>query len=88
MISIDKLSIQGIRSFNPREVSTIDFYKPLTIIVGHNGKKNQLTSIIFFINLEFENLFWIQGAGKTVKLIKNVFSNLKKNLTFIDHQNK
>ena len=37
MTTIEKLSIQGIRSFNPREPTTIDFYKPLTIIVGHNG---------------------------------------------------
>jgi DNA repair protein RAD50 len=37
MTSIDKLSIQGIRSFSPTQSSTIEFFKPLTIIVGENG---------------------------------------------------
>lgn len=37
MSSIEKLSILGIRSFSPEEQSIIEFYTPLTIIVGHNG---------------------------------------------------
>ncbi|KAJ1971530.1 DNA repair protein rad50 [Dimargaris xerosporica] len=37
MASIDKLMIRGIRSFNPDEACVIEFYTPLTIIVGHNG---------------------------------------------------
>ena len=37
MTSIDKLSIQGIRSFSPTQSATIEFFKPLTIIVGEYG---------------------------------------------------
>ncbi|KAK9347680.1 AAA domain-containing protein [Lipomyces starkeyi] len=37
MSSIQKLSIQGVRSFDNAERETIHFYAPLTLIVGHNG---------------------------------------------------
>ena len=37
MAEISKMTIQGIRSFSPREEKTIKFLKPLTIIVGDNG---------------------------------------------------
>jgi DNA repair protein RAD50 len=37
MSSIDKLLIRGIRSFSPYNENVIEFYTPLTIIVGHNG---------------------------------------------------
>ena len=37
MASIDKLSIRGIRSFSPERDETIEFYSPLTMIVGANG---------------------------------------------------
>lgn len=29
--------IKGIRSFSPDNAHVIEFYKPLTLIVGHNG---------------------------------------------------
>lgn len=37
MSSIEKLSIRGIRSFSPHTQNVIEFYSPLTIIVGNNG---------------------------------------------------
>lgn len=37
MSCIEKLLIRGIRSFNPNSENVIEFYTPLTIIVGHNG---------------------------------------------------
>lgn len=37
MSQIDRLAIRGIRSFDPKEVNTIEFYSPLTLILGHNG---------------------------------------------------
>ena len=38
MASIDKLSIRGIRSFSPdQDDQVIQFFSPLTIIVGKNG---------------------------------------------------
>ncbi|KTW32109.1 MRX complex DNA-binding subunit [Pneumocystis jirovecii RU7] len=37
MSSIEKLSIMGIRSFDINVRETIQFYSPLTLIVGHNG---------------------------------------------------
>lgn len=35
--SISKLAIQGIRAFSPHREQTIQFFKPLTMIVGANG---------------------------------------------------
>lgn len=37
MSKIEKLSIRGIRSFNPHEEVKIEFLRPLTLIQGHNG---------------------------------------------------
>ncbi|KAI5863036.1 putative RAD50 protein [Durotheca rogersii] len=37
MSKIDKLSISGVRSFSPLSRETIQFYTPLTLIVGYNG---------------------------------------------------
>lgn len=39
MSSIDRLQIQGIRSFGPEknDVAVIKFYSPLTLILGQNG---------------------------------------------------
>ncbi|KAI9146471.1 hypothetical protein BKA69DRAFT_1120909 [Paraphysoderma sedebokerense] len=37
MSSIVKLLISGIRSFDPDAANVIEFYSPLTLIVGHNG---------------------------------------------------
>ncbi|BFZ57441.1 DNA repair protein rad50 [Savitreella phatthalungensis] len=37
MSSIDKLAIKGIRSFDNNQTETIQFFSPLTLIVGHNG---------------------------------------------------
>ena len=39
MSSMDKMAIQGIRSFGPRDQDTqvIQFFSPVTLIVGANG---------------------------------------------------
>jgi len=37
MSSIDKLQIQGVRSFGTGHGETIQFFTPLTLIVGYNG---------------------------------------------------
>ena len=37
MSKLEKLLIQGIRSFNPRDKNIIEFQCPLTLIVGANG---------------------------------------------------
>jgi DNA repair protein RAD50 len=37
MSSIDKLIVSGVRAFSPHEQQMIEFYRPLTILVGHNG---------------------------------------------------
>ncbi|KZT60115.1 hypothetical protein CALCODRAFT_466016 [Calocera cornea HHB12733] len=37
MASLDKLAIRGIRSFDDKSVAIIEFYSPVTVIVGHNG---------------------------------------------------
>ncbi|GMJ01782.1 hypothetical protein like AT2G31970 [Hibiscus trionum] len=37
MSTVDKMLIKGIRSFDPENKNVITFFKPLTLIVGHNG---------------------------------------------------
>ncbi len=37
MSSIDKLAIRGIRSFSPFDEEKIEFFRPLTMILGQNG---------------------------------------------------
>lgn len=37
MTSLYKLSITGIRSYDPDDSVVIEFFKPLTIILGSNG---------------------------------------------------
>lgn len=37
MSSIEKLLIRGIRSFDPDQPAVIEFFSPVTLIVGHNG---------------------------------------------------
>lgn len=37
MASLNKLAIRGIRSFDDKQVSVIEFFTPVTVIVGHNG---------------------------------------------------
>ncbi|KAL7145285.1 hypothetical protein ABFS83_07G070900 [Erythranthe nasuta] len=37
MSTVDKMLIKGIRSFDPENRNVITFFKPLTLIVGHNG---------------------------------------------------
>lgn len=37
MSSIEKLSIRGVRSFSPNREEIIEFYHPLTVILGDNG---------------------------------------------------
>lgn len=39
MSTIDKMTIQGIRSYGPKDQDTqvIEFFSPVTLIVGQNG---------------------------------------------------
>ena len=44
--NIDKMLIKGIRSFSPENQIPIEFYKPLTLIVGQNGAGKTVCSIL------------------------------------------
>jgi AAA15 family ATPase/GTPase len=48
MSNIDKLLVRGIRSFDPHNVNVIEFFTPLTIIVGHNGAGKTVSTVIRF----------------------------------------
>ncbi|PBK97431.1 hypothetical protein ARMGADRAFT_987149 [Armillaria gallica] len=37
MAALNKLAIRGIRSFDDKQISVIEFFTPVTVIVGHNG---------------------------------------------------
>ncbi|RDX42487.1 hypothetical protein OH76DRAFT_1362729 [Lentinus brumalis] len=37
MAHINKLAIRGIRSFDDKNIAVMEFFSPVTVIVGHNG---------------------------------------------------
>ncbi|TCD70142.1 DNA repair protein rad50 [Steccherinum ochraceum] len=37
MASLNKLAVRGIRSFDDKQIAVIEFFNPVTVIVGHNG---------------------------------------------------
>jgi predicted ATPase len=37
MTTLTKLGIQGIRSFSSDRMESLEFERPVTLIVGHNG---------------------------------------------------
>ncbi|KAI0322043.1 AAA domain-containing protein [Amylostereum chailletii] len=37
MSHLDKLAIRGVRSFDDKQIAVIQFFSPVTVIVGHNG---------------------------------------------------
>ena len=37
MCTVERMLIQGIRSFSPENEIVLNFNAPLTLIVGHNG---------------------------------------------------
>ena len=37
MSTLNKLLIRGVRSFDDKSISVIEFFSPVTVIVGHNG---------------------------------------------------
>lgn len=47
MSRIEKLAIRGIRSFDPQEEVKIEFFRPLTLIQGHNGSGKTVIFILF-----------------------------------------
>lgn len=49
MTTVDKLLVQGIRSFGPHKRNVIDFYTPLTLIVGQNGAGKTVWHIVVFL---------------------------------------
>jgi len=46
MSSLEKMKIQGIRSYSHIEPSIIEFQKPLTLIVGPNGAGKTVSGLI------------------------------------------
>ena len=49
MSSIDKLAVRGIRSFSPFDEEKIEFYKPLTLILGQNGAGKTVRKVNYCI---------------------------------------
>ena len=44
-----KMSIRGIRAFSPYEEIKIEFFRPLTLIQGHNGCGKTVSKIFLII---------------------------------------
>jgi predicted ATPase len=57
MSSIDKLAVRGIRSFSPFDEEKIEFYKPLTLILGQNGAGKTVILLLIIINLDYHRKF-------------------------------
>ena len=49
MSKICKLKITGIRSFAPEDSQVVDFYTPLTLILGENGCGKTVSNVYMFI---------------------------------------
>jgi hypothetical protein len=47
MSALEKLLIRGIRSFDDKQASVIEFYSPVTVIVGHNGSGKTVSLLSF-----------------------------------------
>ena len=47
MSKIDRMMIQGIRSFGPEKGETIVFTTPLTLIVGWNGSGKTVCGLLW-----------------------------------------
>jgi recombinational DNA repair ATPase RecF len=69
MSSIDKLAVRGIRSFSPFDEEKIEFYKPLTLILGQNGAgKTVIILLLFKIHLDDyreseDHDFWVNASA-------------------------
>jgi predicted ATPase len=63
MSSIDKLAVRGIRSFSPFDEEKIEFYKPLTLILGQNGAGKTVTILLIIINLDYHRKFAHNDLG-------------------------
>ncbi|GMF00705.1 unnamed protein product [[Candida] boidinii] len=87
MSSLYKLSIQGIRSFDPNHSEAIQFDRPLTLIVGQNGSgKTTIIECLRYAttgdlppnskNGAFINDPELNGERDTKAQIKLAFNNL------------
>lgn len=55
MSTIDKLGIIGMRSYDPNHLEHIEFFKPLTVIWGHNGSGKTVLLIKLHIYLNISS---------------------------------
>ena len=46
MASLNKLAIRGIRSFDDKNIAVIEFFSPVTVIVGHNGSGKTVSTSV------------------------------------------
>ena len=53
MSRLQKMSIRGIRSFSPYEEIKIEFFRPLTLIQGHNGCGKTVSDNILILKYFF-----------------------------------
>ena len=61
MSRINKMSIQGIRSFGPedRDIGVIQFFSPLTLILGPNGT-GKTVFVVTMLTLLLMDGFYLQ----------------------------
>jgi len=45
MSYIESLTIKGIRNFDPKNAQKIEFFRPLTLIIGNNGSGKTVRDI-------------------------------------------
>lgn len=97
MSSLDKLAIRGIRSFDAQEYAVMQFYSPLTVIVGHNGSGK--TTIIECLKYAatgdlppgakggaFIHDPTISGANTVMAQVKLRFNNVRKERMIVERR--
>lgn len=69
--------IKGIRSFSPENQNVIEFYRPLTIIVGQNGAGKTVrflhTNVVIGIRFVFNGMREIESGQATSAVINSGF---------------
>jgi DNA repair protein RAD50 len=50
MSTIQKLAIAGVRSYNPETIQKIEFFSPITLILGENGAGKTVNSFHLIID--------------------------------------
>lgn len=59
-----QMLIKGIRSFSPDNTAVVEFYRPLTLIVGHNGAGKTVSTLLSAVGTRAQLMIYISSYSK------------------------